>query len=93
MVSTRIGGAAEIIDGSCGVLVPPDDPPALAGALGALIDDPEARRRLGAAGPARARRLCDPAAALARVEELLRQVSTANLPRIPEEKSNNKLKL
>ena len=33
-----------------GLLVPPDDPGALAAAIGRLLDDDELRRRLGAAG-------------------------------------------
>src|SRR5262249_41027601 len=72
VVSTWIGAAAEIVDPSCGLLVPPDDPPSLAEALATLIDYPEFRRRLGASGPARARTLCDPAAAMERLEALLR---------------------
>jgi glycosyltransferase involved in cell wall biosynthesis len=41
----------EIIeDGVNGRLVPPEDPAALAAALSALIEDPAARRRMGAAG-------------------------------------------
>ena len=74
VVSTRMGGAAEIVDESCGRLVPPDDSPALAEALSHLIDDPAQRERLGAAGPARARHLCDPEAGLPRLEALLRDV-------------------
>ena len=72
VVSTRLGGAAEIVDESCGLLVPPGDARALAEALTRLIDTPDLRSRLGAAGPARARRLCDPAQALTRLESLLR---------------------
>jgi glycosyltransferase involved in cell wall biosynthesis len=59
VVATAIGGAAEIVDASCGILVPPDAPAALAGALRGLIADPALRARLGAAGPAHAHALCD----------------------------------
>jgi glycosyltransferase involved in cell wall biosynthesis len=74
VVSTRLGGAAEIVNDSCGRLVEPDDPGALAQALSSLISDSETRARLGAGGPARARELCDPAAALERLENLLRKL-------------------
>jgi hypothetical protein len=47
------------------VLVPPGDEEALARALRTLLVDREARARLGSAGPARARELCDPARQLA----------------------------
>ena len=60
VVTTRLGGAIEIVKDSCGITLPPNDPVALAAALGRLIDDPEERRRLGDSGPARARDLCDP---------------------------------
>jgi glycosyltransferase involved in cell wall biosynthesis len=60
VVTTQIGGALEIVDRSCGVMVPPGDPAALAVALDELVADGEARRCLGEAGPARARELCDP---------------------------------
>lgn len=77
VVSTRLGSAPEIVTEACGVLVPPDDPAALASALGSLIDDPEARARLGAAGPERAQQLCGPAAALGRLHTLLASVMPA----------------
>jgi glycosyltransferase involved in cell wall biosynthesis len=59
VVTTAMGGPLEIIDGSCGVLVPPQPEP-LAEALLRLMEAPEERRRLGAAGPARATALCEP---------------------------------
>jgi len=71
VVTTAIGGALEIIDETCGVLVVPNDVDALAEALARLIDDADARRRLGVAGPSRAAALCDPAAILRRMETLL----------------------
>ena len=53
-VATQLPGIAELIDdGRTGVLVPPDNPPALAAALEALIRDPARRLRLGFAGEAR----------------------------------------
>jgi glycosyltransferase involved in cell wall biosynthesis len=50
-LSTTVAGVMELIeDGRNGVLVPPDDPDALAGALAGLIAEPERRARLGRAG-------------------------------------------
>jgi glycosyltransferase involved in cell wall biosynthesis len=60
VVATAIGGAREIVDASCGILVPPRDPAALADALRRLLADPALRAQLGVAGPAHARALCDP---------------------------------
>lgn len=71
VVTTPIGGAKEIVNGSCGILVRPGDAGALADALGSLIQDPALRSRLAGAGPARARTVSDPAAQLARLGELL----------------------
>jgi glycosyltransferase involved in cell wall biosynthesis len=55
LVATAVGGLRDIIeDGRTGVLVPPQDPAALAAALEDLLRDPERRARLGAAGRERA---------------------------------------
>jgi glycosyltransferase involved in cell wall biosynthesis len=77
VVTTTIGGALEIVDGSCGILVAPDDPAALAAALGRLIEDREMRARLGAAGPARAAALCDPRAQLQALASALTKLRPA----------------
>ena len=56
VVATRIEGLSEIVvDGESGILVPAEDPEALAQALGALLADPDARRRMGEQGRARVR--------------------------------------
>jgi glycosyltransferase involved in cell wall biosynthesis len=63
---TRVGGLAEVVrDGECGIVVPPEDVPALAAALQRLHGDEALRQRLAAAGPARvdqgfrAQHMCD----------------------------------
>jgi glycosyltransferase involved in cell wall biosynthesis len=66
VVTTQMGGALEILDSSCGLLVSPDST-ALAKALEGLIDSEELRLKLGSAGPARARSLCDPASQMNRL--------------------------
>jgi glycosyltransferase involved in cell wall biosynthesis len=56
LVATTGGALPEVVgeDGRTGLLVAPDDPGALASAIGRLLDDPGLRQRLGAAGRQRA---------------------------------------
>jgi len=56
VVATRIGGLPEVVrDGETGLLVPADDPRALADAVIRLLEDPQLAAALGAAGRADAR--------------------------------------
>jgi len=71
VVTTALGGAAEIIDDSCGVLVAPGDVSALAAALEGLILDPALRRKLASRGPRRANELCAPEVQITRLCETL----------------------
>jgi len=71
VVTTAIGGALEIVDSSCGILVRVADCASLANSLRRLILDSGSRIRLGAAGPARARQLCDPRQQLAGIHDYL----------------------
>lgn len=68
VVTFPAGGAAEVVDASCGLL---PEPGGLAEALRHVISDPALRRRLGAAGPARARALCDPERQAAQLRDVL----------------------
>jgi glycosyltransferase involved in cell wall biosynthesis len=53
VVATRVGGTPEIVDATCGRLVPSRDPDALAGALAALAADDTLRQTLGRLARAR----------------------------------------
>ena len=55
-VASRAGALPEVLgeDGACADLVPPGDPGALTAAIGSLLDSPDRRHRLGAAGRRRA---------------------------------------
>jgi glycosyltransferase involved in cell wall biosynthesis len=60
VVASRVGGVPEaVLDGRTGLLVRPGDPAELAAALERLVAEPALRRRLGAAGRARAEECFD----------------------------------
>lgn len=67
--------AAEVA--GCGIVVPPGDAGALAGAIAALADDPHRAASLGAAGAARAAERWSAGAILARFERRLLALASA----------------
>ncbi len=78
VVSTRVGGIPEVVEeGEDGILVPPDDPGALAGALVKLAADPALRLQMGRAGRLRATALFDREAMASAYGALYRGVAAA----------------
>jgi glycosyltransferase involved in cell wall biosynthesis len=75
VVTTALGGACEIVDESCGILVSPGHAGELASTLKQLIQDPIHRQKLGAGGPARALKLCNPATQLPWLNEVLSETT------------------
>jgi glycosyltransferase involved in cell wall biosynthesis len=71
VITTAMGGALEIVDGACGILLPPNDHAVLASALQQLLTDPQMRKRLAGSAPHRARQLCDPTKQMMALEGLL----------------------
>jgi glycosyltransferase involved in cell wall biosynthesis len=80
VVTTALGGALEILNSACGVLVPPADDHALVSGLRDLVANREMRLRLGAAGPARARELCDPRRQLRALATIVSASGSARVP-------------
>lgn len=71
-ISTPVGGVPEIVaEGVTGVLVPPDDPAALASSIHELVTASHRRQRMGAAGHERAARLFDRRANVATLRRLI----------------------
>ncbi len=77
VVATAVGGVPEIVaDGENGLLVPADDPAALAAALRRVLGDAELRERLRAAAAPSVEHL-RPERVYGRLEELLAQVASS----------------
>lgn len=75
VVASRVGGIPEVVDeAETGLLVPPDDPRALAAAVLRLLGDRDEARRLGERAARRVRERHTLSAAAARVDALYRDV-------------------
>jgi glycosyltransferase involved in cell wall biosynthesis len=74
VVTTRIGGNPEVVlDGSTGILVPPQNPAELAAAMAWLARNPRAATEMGVAGRSRVVRHFDIRDTIARYETLYSQ--------------------
>ena len=78
VVSTSTGGIPELLEGGAGVIVPPRDPVALAGAIERLILDPALRRRYSERGRRRVEEEFSVESCMAR---LLDRIARANKDR------------
>jgi L-malate glycosyltransferase len=84
VVASRVGGLPEVVvDGETGLLVRPDDPAALAGALAGLIRDAERRRSFGRAARAYAVARYDWRACAAAMERLYEDALAGSPPAAP----------
>ena len=78
VVTSDIGGFWEVVDESCGIRVPVRDSSAVADSLRRLILDGAQRKRLGEAGKARARAMCDPATQIEAMHKLLERLGNGS---------------
>jgi glycosyltransferase involved in cell wall biosynthesis len=75
VVATGVGGIPDVVaDGETGILVPSEDPDALARAIAELIDDPARRAEMGRAGRRRAVERFTAEGMVAGFERLYREV-------------------
>ena len=81
VVSTRVTGVIDIVqDGLTGILVPPGDAPALARAVGRLLDEPETAARMARAAQSMIREHFDNSFYLARLGEMIESLAAADRP-------------
>ncbi len=71
VVVTALGGVQEIVDSTCGLVVPPGDADALARALDTFVSSRTTRAQFGGRARARADALCNPARQLMRLHQML----------------------
>ena len=83
VVASAIGGIPELLDGNAGLLVPPDDPGALADALARLAADPELRAGLAEAGRRRIAEEFEAGSVARRLSQLFETAASA--PPVPDQ--------
>lgn len=80
IVATQVGGVPDVVSAREALLVPPNDPGAIAGAVRAVRDDPAAARRRAAAAADRLRRAYAPGPWLDAYEGMYRDVVAGARP-------------
>ena len=83
VVASAIGGIPELLDGNAGLLVPPDDPGALADALARLAADPELRAELAESGRRRIAEEFEAGTVARRLSQLFETAASA--PPVPDQ--------
>jgi glycosyltransferase involved in cell wall biosynthesis len=77
-VASRLPGVSEVVeDGRTGILVEPGNAEELAAAIEQLVRDPALRRRMGAAGRARAEAMFDQSIQCRRIANIYERVCAA----------------
>ena len=83
-IATQVGGNPEVIEnGRDGLLVTPDDPQALAGAISSLLENPHFASQLGAAARERVRRHFDFSQLTFNVDALYTELLQARRSKVP----------
>jgi len=80
IVTSKIGGGAEIVDDRCGLLTSLGNVAEVSKSLRMLIEDSELRKSLSRNGPSRALSLCDPSISMQRINEGSRSTPRRRLP-------------
>ena len=80
IVSTAVGGVPELVEGGCGLLVPPCDAQALSKAIRYMLESSEARKSMGEASARRAVERFDLRVMTEAYEDLYRELIAKGWP-------------
>ena len=78
IITTNVGGSPDLLTPDAGILIPPGDSAALAGAMHRLASDPALRQKMGAAARARYLKLFTPDAVLSMLVSTYSRLSGVN---------------